>query len=1287
MDLSIYTDSAKRICGGFLPSLLEKQEQKVLIIGIDGPTAVGKTIFANTIAEEIQSTYQHPCWIYRLDWNLAERNQRVRDLKNFIDQRDSFSLEGELHMHLEKLGDFLKQVRIYNEKGTLANAFKPEKICLENLYSRENDGQLTDKQECHLQPGLVILVEGHYTLRTQCNNLIDYNILLLGESQELLGRKIARVQGYRGAKDAEDYFWRVDLPSFQHHLERFSVNANCIIDNTDYKNPTEQTLSFVDQWLLRNPSTFSREKPAQITLQQLVDRVLTASLMVEEGLKLALGSTLEMVIKWDRYVGECLRLNIENIGEDLTSFSNKLVDSLNQQFLKTSYRFAIRHTNTLYNVYNRSLPISLGITIEGPKILYIVIDVDHDFLRLQITWAGGYFRFHIERELGNIVNQSKYVVRDKTPAKLHLQETVSPVRVITPTSFTIPSFLREFEIEVIFSGLEEENISSSQALVDLAERGGIWIHRFAKFSELNYFLKIIENVGGNAFKAGNYLFVVWSKNEALCRRFKSFREAWNPYLIQFQKCMDDEGKLDEIIDAERNELAQFVLQNCPDFTVLDGYIHCAKISSGVQAWQPIVRQVAAMLKSSSRLIRKRTVQFIQRYFPELSLEVQKIWDNPPLGSQKHISLEALTTISPSILAELYLWLALRDDHSAVLGANIYDIRKQSADCKAYLEAALSKGTAVVLQGSLNALGQKEEESGTPFQGYLKPKEGAKDLVEAALTAARDIVLVSGEMPPLFSIGLDHVDQANDKPRGRAKRFLQDAMATECVTHYVLDGSALFSATSHTSEELKKSFNNIAQFAVDLLDGKKHSYIYDKEVCTGELNYFGRTKRALIPTSQEMELFTNIFQKRMREAGLGAQNTRPTLFIGNLGTTHHGTDKDDVEVEHSRLWRDRLKKNNFVSAVLHGTTGTDPQVLKKATVGCHKINIAGDFLQTLIQGLPERLQNVVLDAREPKKKIPEIRRMMDDLSSSEALYLKNSLKAHCNRVLDHIHAPRLTPLDIKYFRYKNYKFAKKQVQVICEELLRQVKSYSLVKSGRPADPAVGYEFAASMIEVPFDETYQHLAQALWEAGIRYFHIDVGDGKFVPRKFSGLEKTTFLRKKFPKAVLHCHLMVENPDAAMDGDPSILEQYVQAGCNAIAIHRRAFSKDICFFSALEAIRKLGARPGAIIETSETLDSHLENLIHGGKLDWVVIMGVPVGYGGQIFDMSTLKNINRFYQSAMVSQKPLLIEVDGGLTLENLSLCRKSGAQIFSGWSIIKADSVEDIYKKVHNVRQLIS
>jgi ribulose-phosphate 3-epimerase len=94
------------------------------------------------------------------------------------------------------------------------------------------------------------------------------------------------------------------------------------------------------------------------------------------------------------------------------------------------------------------------------------------------------------------------------------------------------------------------------------------------------------------------------------------------------------------------------------------------------------------------------------------------------------------------------------------------------------------------------------------------------------------------------------------------------------------------------------------------------------------------------------------------------------------------------------------------------------------------------------------------------------------------------------------------------------------------------------------------------------------------------------------------------------------------------------------------------------------------------------LFQIIESMEIDWMVVMGVPVGYGGQVFVMSTLNKIAALHSFALKLKRPFLIEVDGGLNLELVELCRQVGAQVFAGWSIVKDDTVSGT---INNIRQV--
>jgi ribulose-phosphate 3-epimerase len=218
--------------------------------------------------------------------------------------------------------------------------------------------------------------------------------------------------------------------------------------------------------------------------------------------------------------------------------------------------------------------------------------------------------------------------------------------------------------------------------------------------------------------------------------------------------------------------------------------------------------------------------------------------------------------------------------------------------------------------------------------------------------------------------------------------------------------------------------------------------------------------------------------------------------------------------------------------------------------------------------------------------------------------------------------------------------------------------------QPSSPGSGGGISPSLIELPFDEGYKRLAEALVEAGARRFHIDTADGVLVPRSVSGLEKARWLRARFPRLELHAHLMVSG-----DALGEAVAAHAAAGCTGFALHPRAFAKTGDLLLLVDAIRKLGFRPGLVSETGRDLEGEILPLLEQTGIDWVVMLGVPAGYGGQRLAADALPRL----KALRAAFPAITIEADGGLTPENAGDLRAAGADILAGWSFIAADTPE--------------
>ncbi len=90
-----------------------KNENKVFILGIDGPTAAGKTTLANNIAKKLKN---YEVFIFRLDWTLKDRKFRENSLKDYKTKNSFFYYEAEEHMNLDIASNFLRKIKSLNSK-------------------------------------------------------------------------------------------------------------------------------------------------------------------------------------------------------------------------------------------------------------------------------------------------------------------------------------------------------------------------------------------------------------------------------------------------------------------------------------------------------------------------------------------------------------------------------------------------------------------------------------------------------------------------------------------------------------------------------------------------------------------------------------------------------------------------------------------------------------------------------------------------------------------------------------------------------------------------------------------------------------------------------------------------------------------------------------------------------------------------------------------------------------------------------------------------------------------
>jgi ribulose-phosphate 3-epimerase len=197
-----------------------------------------------------------------------------------------------------------------------------------------------------------------------------------------------------------------------------------------------------------------------------------------------------------------------------------------------------------------------------------------------------------------------------------------------------------------------------------------------------------------------------------------------------------------------------------------------------------------------------------------------------------------------------------------------------------------------------------------------------------------------------------------------------------------------------------------------------------------------------------------------------------------------------------------------------------------------------------------------------------------------------------------------------------------------------------------------EIAPSILAANFASLGEEI-RAVERGGATLLHVDVMDGHFVPNISIGVPVVESLRKA-TRLPLDVHLMIENPE-------EYIQPFAEAGADMISVHQEATAH---LDRALSMVREHGCKPGAVINPATPVAMLSEVL---DIVDYVLVMSVNPGFGGQKFIPGALEKIRQLKSIRERYNQSLRIEVDGGVAPENVAELVQAGAEILvAGTSI---------------------
>lgn len=190
------------------------------------------------------------------------------------------------------------------------------------------------------------------------------------------------------------------------------------------------------------------------------------------------------------------------------------------------------------------------------------------------------------------------------------------------------------------------------------------------------------------------------------------------------------------------------------------------------------------------------------------------------------------------------------------------------------------------------------------------------------------------------------------------------------------------------------------------------------------------------------------------------------------------------------------------------------------------------------------------------------------------------------------------------------------------------------------------------------------RAVDEAGAQYIHIDVMDGVFVPSISFGMPVIETIRK-VTKRIFDVHLMIVEPER-------FVKEFAACGADSITFHLEA-TEDAD--EVIDQIHALGCRAGMAIKPKTPIEAVRKYL---EKLDMLLVMTVEPGFGGQKYIPESTERIRQVRHMAQELHTKLDIEVDGGITADNVHVVLEAGANVVvAGSAVFRGNIKENVEK----------